>query len=114
MATIAQPSYRNEDAYVLWAQLLPVRCDFQKNSSFDYGLITYCEGRSDREYDENLCSVWDGAAPPYPENATDRYFANELGLRKEGIRSIVDSTGISGEEYSVEVIFNENTTVSLV
>jgi hypothetical protein len=124
----------HEDTFVLWAQLLPVRCDFQKPD----GVITFCEGNDSLlNSDEEACIVWDAHAPDLSElNATcwgepssekcleedlEEYFANALNIRVGGIRSIRPRAGYlvpysdlaEFTDYDVTVVYNENPTVSL-
>ena len=71
-----------ETPYVLWAQVLPVRCPFQHRT----GVITSCSGKQSRfrdypEYNQ-ACNVWDQAKPPLDFTGNDilQYFAQELNL----------------------------------
>jgi len=58
---------------VVWAQLLPVRCDWQRSD----GVITDCD--SYFIDDDNACGVWNGEADP--DVASREFFADELGVR---------------------------------
>lgn len=113
MATTPQPASRFanvEDTFVLWAQVLPVRCDFQRED----GVITFCSDQGNAIIQEprssNACAVWDDNSPPTPEDATEDYFAQELSLRSEGIRQI----SLQNDTYSTSVIYNYNPSVALV
>jgi hypothetical protein len=108
MAIIPQPrSYQAlnncDDTFVLWAQVLPVRCDFQEGTN---GVITMCtEGL--RQAAPSTCEVWDTH-----QNTTDpspMYFASALDIRESGI----DYSQVEEQEYLVTAIFNENPTVAL-
>eukprot|EP00957_Ditylum_brightwellii_P094305 7180317-Ditylum_brightwellii.AAC.1 len=68
---------RKTDSYVLWGQLLPVRCDFQSEN----GVFTVCptEDRKDFFPDSELliCEISESA----PLNNTLSFLADELHLR---------------------------------
>lgn len=123
-----------EDTFVLWAQLLPVRCEFQDPN----GVITFCEGNDSLlNSNEEACIVWDNFAPdfndlnstcwakPVPqdcvENYLEGYFATELNLRVGGIRTIRPQAGYDVPyadlskftNFDVTVVYNENPTVAL-
>jgi hypothetical protein len=111
MATTPQPASRFanvEDTFVLWAQVLPVRCDFQRAD----GVITFCSYQGDAivARSASACAVWDDNSPPTPEDATEDYFAQELSLRSEGIRQI----SRQNDTYTTSVIYNYNPSVALV
>lgn len=102
-----------EDTYILWAQLLPVRCDFQR----DDGVITFCNGQEESfaAAAPSSCMVWDDYSPETPDDATPDYFAEQLSLRSEGIRErrIKASAG-NMPEFEATVIYNDNPSVALV
>ena len=113
MATTPQPQTRFanvEDTFVLWAQVLPVRCDFQRED----GVITFCSSQEDADIQElpssSACTVWDDNSPATPEDATEDYFAEQLSLRSEGIRQIT----LQDDGYTASVIYNYNPSVALV
>jgi hypothetical protein len=106
----ASPLPKLQDTYVLWAQLLPIRCDFQR----DDGVLTYCDGDPSRPNGVYPCEVWDDYAPASPSEATVEYFAEVLYIRSDGVREIERNGTGKFPEYSVVVIYNENPTVSLV
>ena len=119
LAAVPQPEsmFENvQDTYILWAQLLPVRCDFQR----DDGVITFCEGQSDATSWESVapatCEVWDDLAPLSAQEASPDYFAGALSLRWEGIRVVSNESLIDGstEQYQANVLYNYNPSVSLV
>jgi hypothetical protein len=104
---------RNSEAYVLWAQLLPVRCDWQRND----GIITWCDS-----CEENMCGpcdFWNNTIVP-PSNATPGYFADVLGVRVGGIvefdiensAPMLDRGLLTNQVYSVTVIVDETDTLA--
>jgi hypothetical protein len=97
-----------ESAYVLWAQVLPVRdfCDVQKPD----GVITTCV---DTGMTGNTCNVWDTTAPANATEASDQFFASELDLRVGAIAELTRSSFNNNTNYTVTVIYNENPTVEL-
>jgi hypothetical protein len=101
----------SEDTFVLWAQLLPSRCGFQRED----GVITSCKGKESLLVSApDTCRVWDAKAPASPDEATESYFARELNLRL-GVIRIFFSEGYDGRRvhYNATVIFNQNPTVAL-
>ena len=127
-----------ETPYVLWAQVLPVRCPFQHRT----GVITSCSGKQSRFRDypdyNQTCNVWDQAEPPLDftgnnilqyfaqelnlpakSDAYDirEYFAQELNLRAGGIfvRQQPSKPNTFQFEaldaFSVTVVFNQNPTI---
>lgn len=118
MAAVPQPAslFDNvEDTYILWAQLLPVRCDFQRED----GVITFCSSQGENglltQAAPSTCVVWDEHSPATPQDATEDYFAEELSLRAEGIRRIYRTFLVNSmDTYTTTVIYNHNTTVALV
>jgi hypothetical protein len=113
IAAVPQPASlltKLEDTFVLWAQLLPIRCDFQR----DDGVLTYCYGDDSRPNGVYPCTVWDDHAPTDPGEATEEYFADELGIRLDGVRKLSRQGIDEFSDYGVSIIYNENPTVSLV
>lgn len=121
MAAVPQPASLladTEDTYVLWAQLLPKRCSFQRED----GVITFCEGRENEDEDASLgetaadtCLVWDVYRPATPDDATPDYFAQQLSLRSEGIRRVFRGSNMGNmSSFQANVIYNYNPTVELV
>lgn len=120
MAIVPQPPSElpRIDTFVLWAQVLPVRCPFQNET----GVITSCRGRLSkyREMPENeaTCNIWDTFSPANSDEANEAYFAEALRLRQGGILKKVayppnpSIDALSG--FNVTVVFNENPTISLV
>lgn len=116
MAAKAQPAslFEVEDTYILWAQILPVRCDFQR----DDGVITFCDDQAEvslHSATPGTCMVWDDHGPASPDDASPDYFAEQFSLRVEGIRKISQETVLRNlSRYETNVIYNDNPTVALV
>jgi hypothetical protein len=115
MAIVPQPSSDTTDVeptFVLWAQVLPVRCPFQDEN----GVITSCDGRLStfRESFPGTCQIWDELAPSSPEDATADFFASTLNLRSGGVVTYhFGSNGkIEVNGVNVTVVYNENVTIS--
>jgi Adenylate and Guanylate cyclase catalytic domain len=122
MAVVPQPPSEIrgiEYTFVLWAQVLPVRCPFQNET----GVITSCRGRLSKyremPVNEATCDIWDTYSPSTSEQATAAYFAEALNLRQGGIvTKIAEPSGESGnidalDAFTVTVVYNENPTISL-
>ena len=134
VAIVPQPASfvpSQEDAYVLWAQVLPKRCAWQR----DDGVITSCPEDSPLyNSDSSTCSIWNATHSLLDGNGMLQFstddigaeFANELEIRKGGIQRICrEGSGFSPcgileredmlfPDYSVTVFYNENPTISLV
>eukprot|EP00429_Kryptoperidinium_foliaceum_P039921 CAMPEP_0176166240 /NCGR_PEP_ID=MMETSP0120_2-20121206/85020_1 /TAXON_ID=160619 /ORGANISM="Kryptoperidinium foliaceum, Strain CCMP 1326" /LENGTH=1393 /DNA_ID=CAMNT_0017503773 /DNA_START=61 /DNA_END=4240 /DNA_ORIENTATION=- len=102
------------DTYILWAQLLPVRCDFQR----DDGVITICDGQMNDDWirvSSSSCSIWDDSSPSSPSDASEAYFAEQLNLRFEGIRELGREDSVNGlTGFETRVFVNDNPTIALV
>ena len=113
IATQSQPEAmlrKIDSTYVLWAQLLPVRCPFQERKPG--GVITSCVNNTSLlEGAPGACQLWD--MPVQASEATEQYFADELDLRV-GTISVITNVLASDPRFNVTVIFNEDPTVSLV
>lgn len=115
-------AYQHDDVFVLWAQLLPVRCPWQRvdGSVPISGVITVCPRAVYADYEE-ICSFWNSTAPLLPSEATTDYFAAELGTRAGGLLDLSYSEvapadfndGLSDAVFSVRVIASENHTLSM-
>jgi hypothetical protein len=110
----ASPLQNTEDTYVLWAQLLPVRCDFQR----DDGVITFCEGRIfEDSWDAAVpetCAVWDSYQPSWSMGTMASQFSKALTIRSQGIRRIDREVSFGDLSiFRTSVVYNENPTVSL-
>lgn len=112
---------RNDDVFVLWAQLLPVRCAWQSEYPYreEDGVITHCRLQLLRNYEP--CKVWRATSPETPEEATAEYFADTMGIRVGGIRDMelrnysipaIFNGSLSNETFHVRVIYDENSTLS--
>lgn len=89
------------DAYLLWAEIQPIRCPFQA----EYGRITVC-----RDNSPGNC-IWGGYNSTQYDAHFDNlpgYFAETLGVRVGGISEVTHS--LNG--FYVKVLFNDNFTVS--
>ncbi|KAG7349730.1 adenylate cyclase family protein [Nitzschia inconspicua] len=117
MAIVPQPPSKIREinhSFVLWAQVLPVRCPFQNIT----GVITSCRGPLSkyREMPENkpTCDIWDTFSPATSEEASVEYFAEALKLREGGIvKKTAESSGDTLSGFNVTVVYNENPTISL-
>jgi hypothetical protein len=99
-----------ESAYVLWAQVLPVRdeCGVQA----DDGVITTCVGTNFTGMAAETCDVWDTTAPASADEASVLFFSSRLDLRVGAITELTRASS-NNLNYTVTVIFNENPTVEL-
>jgi hypothetical protein len=110
----------DDTAFLVWGQLLPVRCDWQR----DDGVITTCPTNDNPEDDlpDRLCDVWDTSKPHDVDGASTQLFADEFDLRVGGFRHFVRNTtapadfgnGTTDEHFYVDVIFNGGHYISLV
>jgi hypothetical protein len=115
LGAIAQSKVQHIDpTFLLWAQLLPVRCDFQGSD----GVITTCA--DDLSFDSQVCNVWN-MAPEDPSDATSEYYADALGIRVGGITEYSpiyttpsSSTIAPNTTFTVRALLNENHVVSFV
>lgn len=115
------PQY-NITQFVLWAQLLPVRCDFQRKD----GVITVCTNVTNFTYPEGSCNVWN-ARPEDPSDATPSYYADLLGIRIGGITEYKEAqtelltialpgnfSSFPNTTFSVRLLANENHAIAFV
>lgn len=106
--------------YVLWAQLLPVRCDFQQED----GVITNCTAGA--SFPNSTCNLWN-LAPSDPNDATPEYYANLLDIRVGGVSEYVEidtelltfsldgnSSVFPNTTFSVRLLVNETHAISFV
>lgn len=93
----------NTNAYLLWARILPVRCDFQRPD----GVITVCNDSSPmRELD--ACALWGkNDTLPMVDNLPG-HFAKTEDIRIGGIREL----RLNQSGFETHVLFNDNFTVS--
>jgi hypothetical protein len=102
----------SDDSYVVWAQLLPVRCDWQDSE----GVITTCLWGSN--FPSEICSVWNDTRPLSTEQATTSYFANKLGLRAGELVEFDrwdpgNGPEVDSNPFYVRGIFDESHTVAV-
>ena len=95
------------NVYLLWARVLPVRCDWQGED----GVVTVCSDGLPQE----VCNVWSEANA----NSTPSSFAEKLDLRVGTIvthsnASHFDSDSLSQKEdmFNVTAMFNEEHSVT--
>jgi hypothetical protein len=106
---------------VQWAQLLPVRCPWQRSD----GVITACDENAHISDDFPACGIWEATMPDDPADATPDYFAKKLNLRPgeltEYVRQEVaisdfpqdvSTDFLEADEFYVRAIFNQASTVS--
>eukprot|EP00980_Cylindrotheca_fusiformis_P021686 scaffold8529_cov137-Cylindrotheca_fusiformis.AAC.16 len=134
VAVLPQPSSfasYQEDLFVLWAQLLPKRCDWQRND----GIITVCsEDRLLSEKYRHTCDQWmdlvdldvqlDSTALRDGYGPINIEMAHDLNIRPAGTRIVC----VMGDElvpcsrsrddvllsnFNVTVVYNDNPTISL-
>lgn len=112
-----------ENMFVLWAQVLPVRCDWQ----LEDGIITQCgPGYETRLTCQRWQTTWPNGSDP--STATSSYFAEQLGLRIGGVTEFEEiqyssaSFGFGSQSapnqsltaFEVKAIFNEGHTIAFV
>lgn len=111
--------------FLVWAQLLPVRCDWQRPD----GIITDCRVDERSPTAGVHCRVWADTWPGVDENtntddvamATPNFFADLLGLRPGGLQehdemalALNDFNATSSvSTFEVRGIFNESHTIAL-
>ena len=114
MSDVQTPYFRNDDdfhdTYVLWAQLLPVRCDWQNGTD---GVITICPENWEKAESVSVCTVWKETRPATPSGATRDWFADLLDIRPREIVDLERShVSANGTTYSFRALFNESNTVA--
>ena len=114
---LTKPSTKEKDGnpFVLWAQVLPVRCPFQNET----GVITSCTKKQSQHF-QSKCEIWDDYFPPDLDDDTRtirNYYASELNLRGGGIIVDQQPTGSFQFEaldvFKVTVIYNQNPTIEM-
>lgn len=107
-----------KDVYVLWAEIRPVRCYWQRSD----GVITNCDLYAEKNPRLAVaCNFWNLSAQVSPDSVTDKYLANVMGIRPGeamdlGKSSMLfsDFDGIVEEtSFYVRSVFNESHAVSL-
>jgi len=136
IAMVPQPESfvkSHEDTFVLWAQVLPVRCDWQRED----GIITHCDNSTLFEQGhKDVCELWDDTLQwgSFSDEQMEGWeceeildtvrsnLAQEMDLRMPaiqwkcliGLDSVPCNVGSSSEaEFSVTVYYNNHPTVSL-
>jgi hypothetical protein len=109
-------SWTNEpfsEFYLVFAQLLPKRCEWQR----DDGVISVCIP-GELPWADEVCDFWAYTIPVDGE-ASSQYFADMLGIRMKSLVDIVNIesapsslNGTNTAEFYVRAIFNESRTVS--
>lgn len=107
-----------EDVYVIWAQIRPVRCDWQRND----GVITNCDLFAEQKPGLAVaCNFWSSSARVSPDDVSQNDLADEIGIRtgealdlKKSSWGLSDFDGSNEETtFYVRSIFNESHAVSL-
>ncbi|GKY91659.1 hypothetical protein MPSEU_000137800 [Mayamaea pseudoterrestris] len=97
---------------LLWAQVLPVRCDWQEAS----GVITACPESLSKV---SQCEFWATFNPLDPSLASSEYFAERLGARVEGIveytqvnEDIAVDFGLGTADFQVTAFMEQGDVIS--
>lgn len=98
----------DENSFVLWAELQPVRCDWQE----DNGVITACNTAS-TFVPEGTCDFWSKNSPKPPEQATIEFFAEEVDRRKSEITEVFVGADEPQFEFYVRVFYDESHATSM-
>lgn len=101
---------------VLWAQLLPIRCDWQGKD----GVITKCSSDAPPSQ-TSACNFWNTKSPNDPNDATVEYYSEVTGARPGGIVEITSQIvapasfvdGQSQATFVVRALFNESHVIIL-
>ncbi len=124
-----QGSDEDQSVAIQWAQILPIRCEWQ----LPHGVITNCKTA---EFIDLFpaCTEWKRTLPYNPDDASPEYYAKTLGLRTGELTQYIATTwapasfnatynstssynltNVDGQyEFTVRAIFNESETVQLV
>lgn len=104
--------------FLLWAQLLPVRCSWQDPE----GVITYCPNNTDilNAANVSVCDIWNANRPPNASLATADYFARKYEVREGSVleyqlfqQSYSDFGSDDGlSDFAVRVMVNESNTLA--
>jgi hypothetical protein len=123
LAASQQPTLYNlldeqqENVYLTWAQLLPVRCSWQQPN----GLITTCRDNPALQ-DLASCSFWNSTFSIVNESQPSReYLASELSVREGGISLSQNvgtgpanfGTGNMSAVFYVSAAWNNNQKIAL-
>jgi hypothetical protein len=118
-------SSRDTNLYLLWAQVLPVRCPFQ--DELNNGVITTCSQNDSTWTEEgnsvDACTLWDDIPNTTDEGPLKQYFSDELNIRTGVIISETKSTNIEyfdfiGDDqfaaFNVTVMYNQVYSVNVM
>jgi hypothetical protein len=109
---------QQENVFLTWAQILPVRCDWQQAN----GLITYCPSNNTDLQELDSCPFWNSIFPTVSTQQPSRDFlADELSVREGGIVLVEKiatgranfGTGDIDETFYVGAVWNDNQQISL-
>eukprot|EP00978_Attheya_sp_CCMP212_P041425 scaffold237497_cov58-Attheya_sp.AAC.5 len=113
------------DLYLLWAQVLPVRCPFQ--DELNNGVITACPQNSSIWKDEanaiSVCTLWDDVPNTTDEGSLLQYFSDALNIRTGVILPNSKSITILYKDYigddqveafNVTVMYNQGYSVNVM
>ena len=103
-----------QDAHLLWAQVLPVRCSWQQ----DNGVITTCGSTRTVTTIDPICIYWENTNTNYPSK---EYFAESLATRPGEILDIAlqnfvpSNFAINGtmSEFYVRAFYNAAHPIAL-
>jgi class 3 adenylate cyclase len=79
------------DSFLVWAQIEPVRCDWQRSD----GIITSCV---DKEGESKVCEIWEQTVSVDPYSVSEGMLASILGLRPGAIREF-DETAVTMSDF---------------
>ena len=102
------------DIHLLWAQLLPVRCIWQRNN----GVISACDLLRGPPTIGSFCEYWNETTT---SNPSKEYFAESIGVRPGGILDVAFSTtapsgfldNVTVSEFYVRAVYNESHSIAL-
>lgn len=105
------------DPHLLWAQLLPVRCVWQRNN----GVITTCDTFRVSTTVDSICDYWDSIDDRVTTDPSKEYFADSLGTRPGGILDVsIKSVALTNfnnsetlSEFYVRAFYNEAHPIAL-
>lgn len=94
------------DVWIIWAQLLPVRCNFSDPN----GVITRCPDGWENSEIEDVCKVWDFGT----NSTTPSDFGDKFGYREGAIDTVILKETIDGEDFSVTVMVNYTNSIGFI
>jgi class 3 adenylate cyclase len=92
--TLADQRYlfgNERDSFLVWAQIEPVRCDWQGSG----GIITSCTGK---DGESMVCDIWNQTITVSPSTASEGMLASMLGLRPGALREF-DDTAVALSDF---------------